>query len=773
MKVVRELNKITMKNVLINLLGMVLARSVLYGLNPIAIGFFAATYIERGQRGFIFFATLIGMATVMPMIDVAKYGLIMFVIMIVVNLLESKNKRLMEVTVASVASITTIIMSLTSHVLYVSNYSYLPLAILEGAVVFTLTIVFNKGIRYILYSKKGQAVNNEQIISLAIMAAICVYTIPVVESVNFSFIETAAYFVIIFMGYKYGAGAGAIAGTACGIVLGMQNEVTSIIGIMCMLGIIAGMFREVGVIGSGLAFAVSSLAFAYFYENYLFEVAQLRGLASSVVIFILLPRRILNRADVGYNQVSKRREELFVKQNIQNIARDRLKDFSDSFRKLSRTFNSIADKKSSLSREDIDHIFDHVSRKLCKDCDNRDKCWKNDFYDTYKASFSILTTVQENGYIVQEDIPANFMSRCVNIEDFVYETNKGLEMAKMNLTWSNKMAESREAIADQLGEVANIINNFSFDLYEMIEVLESNDEQIISRMKANHIEVKKISILEKRNRKQEIYMIARTERGRCITTKDAANIISGIMNKRMRPSDGSKNVIPKDYETITFVEDTKFKVLTGAARTTKAGEKVSGDNFSFIHLSNGETIMTLSDGMGSGVKACAESESVIELLEQFMEAGFEEESAIKLINSILVLKSDQQSFSTIDMGVINLHTGTCDFVKIGASSTFIKRDRWVETICSTSLPVGVLNHVDIDGITKKLYHGDFVIMVTDGVLDCIGDLDKDKFMEEMIMEITSKSPQDIADKILQKAIEQNNYIASDDMTVIVTGVWKK
>lgn len=40
-----------------------------------------------------------------------------------------------------------------------------------------------------------------------------------------------------------------------------------------------------------------------------------------------------------------------------------------------------------------------------------------------------------------------------------------------------------------------------------------------------------------------------------------------------------------------------------------------------------------SDGMGSGMDACRESEIVVELLEQFMESGFSQEAAARMVNS--------------------------------------------------------------------------------------------------------------------------------------------
>ena len=86
----------------------------------------------------------------------------------------------------------------------------------------------------------------------------------------------------------------------------------------------------------------------------------------------------------------------------------------------------------------------------------------------------------------------------------------------------------------------------------------------------------------------------------------------------------------------------------------------------------------------------------------------------------------------------------CEFVKIGAASTFIKRNNWVETISSTTLPIGMFKAVDYDSVTKKLYEGDIVIMVTDGVLDCLKEQEKEAYMERLIMDIDSSNPQEIA-----------------------------
>ena len=73
-------------------------------------------------------------------------------------------------------------------------------------------------------------------------------------------------------------------------------------------------------------------------------------------------------------------------------------------------------------------------------------------------------------------------------------------------------------------------------------------------------------------------------------------------------------------------------------------------------------------------------------------------------------------FSTVDICAVDLYTGVCNFLKAGAASTFIKRDHWVESITSESLAAGLVQQIDFETASRKLYHGDYLIMMTDGVL---------------------------------------------------------
>lgn len=46
----------------------------------------------------------------------------------------------------------------------------------------------------------------------------------------------------------------------------------------------------------------------------------------------------------------------------------RLKEFSESFKKLSRTFNEGVRPRAELSREEVDDAFDELTQNVCAGC---------------------------------------------------------------------------------------------------------------------------------------------------------------------------------------------------------------------------------------------------------------------------------------------------------------------------------------------------------------------------------------------------------------------
>lgn len=164
---------------------------------------------------------------------------------------------------------------------------------------------------------------------------------------------------------------------------------------------------------------------------------------------------------------------------------------------------------------------------------------------------------------------------------------------------------------------------------------------------------------------------------------------------------------------------------------------------------------------------------VIELIEKFLEAGFRKETAIRMMNSAMVIQGEEGIFSTVDLAAMDLYTGKCEFYKIGAAATFIKRGTKVECISSGTLPAGMFHQLEIDRETRQLQDGDFIIQVTDGVLDDLHVASPEEAMQEILENIETNNPGQMAKQVLEHILLYTAGKVPDDMTVLAAGIWEK
>ena len=217
----------------------------------------------------------------------------------------------------------------------------------------------------------------------------------------------------------------------------------------------------------------------------------------------------------------------------------------------------------------------------------------------------------------------------------------------------------------------------------------------------------------------------------------------------------------------------KYFTLPGIATRKKDTSPESGDSFQFFDMDSGHHYVALSDGMGSGKQANQESELVVELLEKLMAAGFKKEVAIQMMNSAMVLQKEQESYSTLDLADVDLYTGEVTLTKVGAACSFVKRGEEIEVLSAGSLPAGAAYDKKPAEISSKLQHGDFLVMVTDGVLEYLHVKEPVQVLSDMIEKIKTDNAGVLAKNILESVLLHTGGYAQDDMTVLVTGIWEK
>lgn len=144
-----------------------------------------------------------------------------------------------------------------------------------------------------------------------------------------------------------------------------------------------------------------------------------------------------------------------------------------------------------------------------------------------------------------------------------------------------------------------------------------------------------------------------------------------------------------------------------------------------------------------------------------------------MMNSAMVIQGEDGMFSTVDLAAMDLYTGVCEFYKIGAAATFIKHGDVVECISSASLPAGIFHQVEIEKCSRQLEDGDFVVLLTDGVLDDLKVPMPEETMREILENIECNNPGQMAKQVLEQILLFTAGKVPDDMTVLVTGIWEK
>lgn len=336
-----------------------------------------------------------------------------------------------------------------------------------------------------------------------------------------------------------------------------------------------------------------------------------------------------------------------------------------------------------------------------------------------------------------------------------------------------KLCENKGLLADHLKEMAHIMTDVAKETYRYRPVGERKYRQIARVLKESGILLKNFFVLENEDEHMELSLVMRTESQENIVIEDVADLISVAMNMRIRAAKNDPVFMTREWNAYHFLEEPTYHILTGVAKAVKETEKISGDNYSFCEMEQGKMITILSDGMGSGEKACKESEKVIEMMERLLEAGFRKEAAVQVINGALAAGGQEQSMSTLDVCEMNLYTGECDFIKVGAACTYIKREHLVDRLSSRNLPLGVFQQIEPETMHRQLQDGDYVIMLSDGVLDALSQGIGEEIMPEIIGKTTHTNPGEIANQILSYCLHQSRGQIRDDMTVLVIGIWNQ
>ena len=599
--------------------------------------------------------------------------------------------------------------------------------------------------------------------------------------------------LVLILGWKNGILVGATSGITIGVVLGIiGNSEPIMIASYAISGMIAGIFNKFGKIGVILGFIIGNVLLTYVANGNTVPVILIQEILIASLGLLAIPKGVqINIEDlVSKTKMLPETTGKTLEENKETVYKltsmsQTISDMAKSYQEAAATIVSEEElKEQELSNEKI--FIDELRINL-------EGLEENILYDDIYNDKDILKDIFE--YLLKEEIMVErelvkifanhnnyivgFEEKNKKVEEEVSKITKVINysyrISKMNFIWKKKMDESKKNVSNQLEGVSEAISNLANEISKNPDEFEDKKQEILTLLEQKEIKIKDISIKKQKSGRFIVDIYADTcdnLDGTSCDIKKIGKILNKVFNDKFIIQDQQCGLKKKKKKCkFTYIMQDKLNIQIGVAKTTKADSPVSGDSNLQTKLDDGKYLLALSDGMGSGPEARKSSKIAIKMLERLLEAGFDKDISIKLINSTLIANLEDDMYATLDIAILDLFKGNLEFIKNGACPTFVKRNKEIQILKSLSLPTGIVENADLTVYDYDLQPGDILVMCTDGIIESNTEyVNKELWVKYLLEDIQTNDAQQIADLILSEAIDNNYGKQKDDMTVIVAKV---
>jgi stage II sporulation protein E len=749
---------------------------ILEELAPFAVAFFAVVYfLRRESLLWVGSALFIGsLLSVEP-----QSGFILAQMAVFYSC--QKGLEAFERSELSYAPVTVLFASFSVNLFAYSlqsglSWYYLMMAVVESALAVILTLVFLQAIPLVSLSFKNHKIKNEEMICMVILIASVMTGTVGWDIGSLSVEHMLSRYLVLLLALVGGAPMGALVGVITGLILSLADvKAIPQMSVLAFAGMLAGLLKEGKRPGAAIGLLIGSTILAMYMGDQRNVVQSLLESTVAIGLFFLTPKGIIQLLArfIPGTQEHTRTQHDYAKR-IRDITANRVEQFSEVFRQLAASFKQFAHEGESMKRdEDVNHFMNEIARKSCYSCWKRTQCWDEKFYRTYTFMTEMMGAIEDQPTISKKEIRGEWRQACVKTEQIMELMKRQYDVYKHDMHWKKQIYDSRRLVADQLSGVSKVMQDLAREIKREGQALYIQEEQIRTALEQLGLSIQAIEVIQLDEGNVEIEVVHQYTRGFDECRKIIAPLLSDILKEsivvkkeQLAPEGGG-------YSIVTFGSAKGFEIETGIAGAAKGGGLLSGDSFNITELGNGKFAVAVSDGMGNGERAKLESSGALSILQQFLQSGMDEQLAIKSVNSVLLLRSADEMYTTIDLALIDMYTAQTTFLKIGSTPSFVKRGKEIITIMANNLPVGILQDIDVDLVSVQLLPGDILIIMTDGIYDAPGPaVNKELWMRRIIQDIQAETPQDIADCLLETVVRHHHGDIIDDMTVIVTRIEK-
>ncbi|MDO4540771.1 MAG: stage II sporulation protein E [Syntrophomonadaceae bacterium] len=764
------------RGLLLALTALILARALLLGeLSPFVFAFLAAFgWKDMRQRIMIAAGALIGFTTVMEGIFLQANIVALLALAISFQFLKFRPQQRWWVLSMTVFAVLLICKSALLMMGGVLTFYYGMVLVFESIIGAMLCFVLMQSRELLRRPRHIGGLQIEDIAALIILGVGLVLGLEGIVILGLSVSNMMCRLGILTAAFVWGSGAATMAGVMAGLIPSLSSNVfTQTLGMYAVSGLLAGLFRQFGRLGIMLGFLLGNLALSMFLPD---SASVVTGLWESLVacaLFLLVPESLRRRAALATPEHTGdvTVEALPVAPDapdrlMHEATRHKIHRLANVFDELGASFSgNVAEPRGLTNSACTAWLYDELAQGFCDGCSRHDRCWEEDAAAASQELLTIFRLTELNGEARFEDIPQNFKRRCLRGRELVTTVNRLYEHLHMSEFWWGKIDESRRLLSRQFAGAGNMVRELAAEFApSRLMDMGLREELLLASEQAGYQVLELSPVRLGSELRLDISVPACGNGYYC--AEALAPFFSELLQQRMVVTARRCSPLPgRGRCAFTLQTGSRYRLLNGSAQVARDG--ICGDSIRICRLREGMELVVLSDGMGTGQNANRTSRTAVDLLENMLNSGLEKELALQTVNSVLLLRDEEEVFTTVDMMLLNLGSGEADFIKTAAAPSFIRHQGEVSMIRSSSLPVGIMDKLDVYSIQRRLTAGDMVLMISDGLLDVDREnVNGEEWLFTLLNNLDEDDPQTLAEIIIHQALMLCNRRPRDDMSVI-------
>lgn len=582
----------------------------------------------------------------------------------------------------------------------------------------------------------------------------CNFTTPLVW-------KALSVIIILISAYTFKTGMTTIISASLGISVAVYYGDISFIAIYLLFGLISEGITHFSRYLSAIAVVVSEYLIQLLFTAYgSYNLVDFAVILGAGIIFCIIPTKFLLRLkEKMYSFREKQLERQAINRNRLMVS-SRLFEISTVFSEMANAFYAF--RENAPSESDVKNAIEREVRKsVCADCKNREKCRQTIFLSS-SPFIPLISVGIAKGRVSFIDIPKE-LDFCIKPNDIAYCINKLLIEYKNSTLSSSRLSAGRELIAEQALGVSETLRSLAIECGSLLKYQSRTERKLTDKLLKSGLPVSELLIYGDGENSVVSVITDMKE----IPVESFEKVISEVFGFSLTLTE--KAVVTDEKLFLSFSKSAEYDAVFGLAHTKKNGSTISGDTHSVTRIPNDKFLIALSDGMGSGKNAEKVSATSLTLIESFYKAGLSSPLILKTVNKLLSVNTED-TFTALDVSVIDLKTLSADFIKYGSPYGFIVGRDGIKIVEGNSLPLGILEELKPAVCHTSLDDGDMLILLTDGVSDAFGS---SSGVIDYLRSVPNKNPQTLADGILERAIRLSGGEKRDDMTALTVRVFKK